>query len=130
MAATASEVLIALPPRPESARLARRALQEKGLAEDLDHTVTLLTTEIVANALKHGDVGPDDRITLFASMTPDHVRVEVHDPGRGFDPDVRHQTKGFGLRLVDKLASRWGVERAAGCRVWFEVDQRRRFDRG
>jgi hypothetical protein len=57
--------------------------------------------------------------------------VEVADHGPGFDPDIRHETPGFGLRLVDKLASRWGVERSArGCRVWFEVDRRSgRFDR-
>jgi hypothetical protein len=59
------------------------------------------------------------------------VRVEVADHGPGFDPEIRHETPGFGLRLVDKLASRWGVERSArGCRVWFEVDRRRgRFER-
>jgi hypothetical protein len=33
--------------------------------------------------------------------------------------------------MLDMLASRWSVDRADdGCRVWFEVDRRRRrFDR-
>jgi len=55
----------------------------------------------------------------------------VIDGGAGFDPEVRHAVNGFGLRLVDKLASRWGVERESNTtRVWFEVDRRRRrFDR-
>ena len=47
--ATATEtrdVLLALEPRPESARLARRALATNGLHEDVEHTVTLLATEI------------------------------------------------------------------------------------
>lgn len=53
------------------------------------------------------------------------------DHGPGFEPGARHEAKGFGLRLVDKLATGWGVEREAGAtRVWFEVDRRRRrFDR-
>ena len=39
---------------------------------------------------------------------------------------MRHDSDGFGLRLVDKLATRWGVERGDGTVVWFEVDRRRR----
>jgi hypothetical protein len=44
---------------------------------------------------------------------------------------VRHGVSGYGLRMVDMLASRWGVDRDEhGCRVWFEIDRRRRrFDR-
>ena len=125
------EVLLALEPRAESARLARRALAQAGLHEDVEHTVTLLSTEVVANAVRHAGLRGDQRIVFFARLADDHVRVEVADDGPGFDPEVRHETPGFGLRLVDKLASRWGVERSArGCRVWFEVDRRtRRFRR-
>jgi anti-sigma regulatory factor (Ser/Thr protein kinase) len=56
------------------------------------------------------------------------IRVEVHDEGTGFDPselpppsanDARET--GWGLVLVDRLSSRWGVERGAGFTVWFEV---------
>ena len=51
------------------------------------------------------------------------------DPGIGFDPDTV-ETEGFGLRLLGKLATRWGVESSRGCKVWFEVDRRSgRFDR-
>jgi hypothetical protein len=56
----------------------------------------------------------------------------VADPGIGFDPD-RVETDGYGLKLLAKLAGRWGVDSTKGCRVWFEVDRssRRigRFDR-
>ncbi|MDX6703370.1 MAG: hypothetical protein QOF26_3596, partial [Baekduia sp.] len=97
-----------------------------------DHTVALLTSELVGNAVRHaGPLNPAERIVFHARLGEDHVRVEVADHGPGFDPEVRHETAGFGLRLVDKLASRWGVERTArGCRVWFEVDRSRgRFER-
>lgn len=126
-----SDVLVVLPAGPEAARQARRALHEARVPEDLEHTVGLLSTELIANALRHGGLGENDRITFAARFVSDHIRVEVHDPGPGFDPAKRDQAKGFGLRLVDKLASRWGVETAAsGTRVWFEVDRRRRrFDR-
>jgi hypothetical protein len=32
-----------------------------------------------------------------------------------------HQGAGHGLRLVDLVADRWGVERGS-TRVWFEID--------
>jgi serine/threonine-protein kinase RsbW len=118
------EVLLALEPRPESARLARRALASSGLHEDVEHTVTLLATEIVGNAVRHADLGADQRIVFFARLGEDYARVEVADQGGGFDPDTV-QTEGFGLRLLGKLASRWGVDCTdRGCKVWFEVDRR------
>lgn len=126
----ASDVLLTLPPDPTAPRRARRGLQDARLPEDLQHTVDLLATELVANAVRHAELGPDQQITLAARFVSDFIRVEVHDPGPGFDPDRARHGKGFGLRMVDKLASRWGVERESGTRVWFEVDRRsRRFAR-
>jgi anti-sigma regulatory factor (Ser/Thr protein kinase) len=127
-----SDILLALDSVPDAVRDARHALQERGLSADLDHTVSLLASELVGNAVRHSGVtGPSHRIVFHARLTEDHVRVEVADHGPGFDPEIRHDTAGFGLRLVDKLASRWGVEKTPrGCRVWFEVDRRSgRFNR-
>jgi anti-sigma regulatory factor (Ser/Thr protein kinase) len=118
------EVLLALEPRPESARLARRALATHGLAEDVEHTVTLLATEVVGNAVRHAGLRGDQRIVFFARLAEDFARVEVADQGDGFDPEAV-ESEGFGLRLLGKLASRWGVECTdRGCKVWFEVDRR------
>ena len=124
------EMLLALEPRPESARLARRALQAHGLNEDIEHTVTLLATEVVGNAVRHASLRSDQRIVFFARLSGDFARIEVADPGVGFDPD-RVETDGYGLKLLAKLAARWGVDSTRGCRVWFEVDRRSggRFDR-
>jgi anti-sigma regulatory factor (Ser/Thr protein kinase) len=122
--------LLALPPDPRAARQARRALTEAHIPDDLEHTVGLLVTELIANSLRHAGMQEDQRILFAARFVTDHVRVEVHDPGPGFDPDERMGGRGLGLRMVDKLASRWGVETDEGTRVWFEVDRRRRrFDR-
>ena len=114
---------LTLPPAPESARRARRIIAEHGLDPDLDHTISLLTTEVIANAIKHAPGTFEIRVA--ATLAPGFARVEVLDTGPGFDPDEVAGT-GLGLRLVDKLASRWGVERGRGTVVWFEVDRRRR----
>ena len=126
------EMLLALEPRPESARLARRALHAHGLNEDIEHTVTLLATEIVGNAVRHAALRTDQRIVFFARLNADFARVEVADPGIGFDPD-HVDSEGYGLKLLAKLAARWDVDNTKSCRVWFEVDRRSRhvgrFDR-
>src|SRR3954453_15822305 len=118
------EVLLALEPRPESARLGRRALMTNGLDEDVEHPVTLLAPEIVGSAGRHAGLRGDQRIVFFARLAEDFARVEVADQGAGFDPEVV-ETEGFGLRLLAKLASRWGCDCTdRGCKVWFEVDRR------
>src|SRR3954466_1395090 len=117
-------LMLTLAPEPESVRRARRALARARLDPDLDHTVSLLTSEVVTNAITHA--AQHGEIRLAAAFEPGFARVEVLDQGPGFDPEARHDVRGFGLRLLDKLATRWGVERAAGTLVWFEVDRRRR----
>src|SRR3954465_278997 len=113
-----TDILLAFAPIPDAVRAARHALRERGLSPDLDHTVSLLTSELVGNAVRPaGPLNPTERIVFHARISADHVRVEVADHGPGFDPEVRHETAGFGLRLVDKLAARWGGDcPPRGCR--------------
>ncbi len=126
-----NDVVVAFPVTPHAPAAARRLLVTEGLDPDLDHTVCLLISEIVTNAVRHSGGGERDRVVVAARLRPDHARIEVRDSGPGFDPDVRHEADGFGLRMLDMLASRWAVDRDDnGCRVWFEIDRRRRrFDR-
>jgi anti-sigma regulatory factor (Ser/Thr protein kinase) len=122
-----NDVVVAFPVTPHAPSAARRVLVSEGLDPDLDHTVCLLVSEIVTNAIRHSGQGEEDRIVLAARMTPEFVRIEVRDRGPGFDPDVRHDASGFGLRMLDMLAARWGVDHDdRGTRVWFEIDRRRR----
>jgi anti-sigma regulatory factor (Ser/Thr protein kinase) len=127
-----ADVVLALPPDPSAARLARHALHEARLPEDLEHTVDLLATEVVSNAVRHAGLRAGDRILFAARFVEDHIRVEVGSPGPTFDREQALQGSGYGLRMVDKLAAAWGIEPGVtGSRVWFEIDRRsqRRFPR-
>jgi nitrate/nitrite-specific signal transduction histidine kinase len=125
IAPTTTDILVSFAPVPDSVRGARHALRDQGLHPDLDHTVSLLTSEVMGNAVRHArPSGPGDRIAFHAQIDDDRVRIAVSDPGQGFDPEVRHDAAGYGLRLLDELAARWGVDcTPRGCRVWFEVDR-------
>jgi signal transduction histidine kinase len=117
-------LVLSLAPEPEAAGHLRRELVRAGVDPDLEHTVSLLASEVVTNSIQHSGTGGEIRVA--AVLESNFARVEVLDAGEGFDPALRHESSGFGLRLVDKLATSWGVERARGTLVWFEIDRRRR----
>jgi anti-sigma regulatory factor (Ser/Thr protein kinase) len=101
----------------------RRALGRWGVA-DLSDTAELLTTELVANALRHTEDGAD----LTARLCGDpgrRLRVEVRDrAGRlpAVRPPSEGATSGRGLFLVEALADAWGVLPEGGGKVvWFEL---------
>jgi anti-sigma regulatory factor (Ser/Thr protein kinase) len=88
--------------------------------------ILLLVSELVTNAVRHGDVGPDGSVRVELRRRPQHVRVEVLHPGRGFEhqavPPPSGTGSGWGLVLVDRIADRWGIDSAEGLtRVWFEL---------
>jgi anti-sigma regulatory factor (Ser/Thr protein kinase) len=112
----------------DSAAEARHALSElsgRVPAERL-RDVRLLVSELVTNAIRHADLAPDEGIRLIVEESAAGLRVEVHDPGRGFDWTGRdrgaEEPGGWGLYLVETLADRWGVDRNDVTTVWFEVD--------
>jgi anti-sigma regulatory factor (Ser/Thr protein kinase) len=116
---------------PEAAAVARDALEP--LADRLParrlRDLRLLVSELVTNAVRHAGLRRGDRIRLVVRVGDRDVRVEVHDPGRGFarrppSPDPA-RASGWGLYLVEELADRWGVDCAGrGTCVWFELDGR------
>ena len=85
----------------------------------------LLASELVTNCVRHAGVGRRQRIRLRALVTDTMVRIEVIDSGAGMRVVVRvgDDHGGWGLRLVDRIADRWGVVRDAGTHVWFEIDR-------
>jgi two-component sensor histidine kinase len=81
----------------------------------------LLVSELVTNAVVHAAC--DVRLRVTAGSP---VRVEVHDENPE-PPRARAreplEVGGFGLVIVESVASRWGVEpQPTGKVVWFELD--------
>lgn len=116
-----------LPVEPSSAAIARRAVESLlRLEGETLETVKLLVSELVTNSVRHAGLPASAAIGLHARAADRMVRVEVTDEGPGFDPTTRpapSEKGGWGLRLVESLSDRWGVERSRGVRVWFELDR-------
>jgi anti-sigma regulatory factor (Ser/Thr protein kinase) len=113
-----------LDPTNSAPRAARQAVAEflaqTGRA-DLAPDATLLSSELVTNAVLHAG-GPID---LTASYRDRRLRLEVHDTSPELPTlqsvGVRNET-GRGLRLVDCVASQWGVmPDTDGKTTWFEL---------
>ena len=93
------------------------------LAPERLRDVRLLVSELVTNAVRHAG---GEAVRLVVAVTGGVLRVEVHDPGHGFElsaaPTDPLRASGWGLVLVEELADRWGVDHAPRTRVWFEMD--------
>jgi anti-sigma regulatory factor (Ser/Thr protein kinase) len=114
---------LTLPPEPGSVARARTEVcdaMKPDLEEEQLEELRLLVSEVVTNALRHGNSGQP--VELSAHWNSE-VRVEVCDHGEGFTPHPRKgaldDPGGFGLFLVGRLADRWGVETDDGTTVWF-----------
>lgn len=124
-----AEVTVKAASGPGAAGLARRALDglELHLTPEMLASVRLLVTELVTNSIRHARLSDEDQVALAVRVSDDLVRVEVGDPGEGFEPPEwrsgdRVEEGGWGLYLVDRLADRWGISREHGTLVWLELD--------
>jgi anti-sigma regulatory factor (Ser/Thr protein kinase) len=93
------------------------------LSQSEQHTLTLLVSELVSNAVLHSSGPPDAPVLLAATVGEDIVQIAVTDAGRGFAPRPQDHRNGggYGLYLVDRAASRWGIDEVDGTCVWFEL---------
>jgi anti-sigma regulatory factor (Ser/Thr protein kinase) len=121
-----------LPRELDSAAAARHGVDQLAdrLGEEQLGDVRLLVSELVTNSLRHADLTPDQAIILNVNLDEAVIRVEVADPGKGFELDGHagdpETVDGWGLYLVETLSDRWGVERTAEGTanvVWFELDR-------
>jgi len=105
--------------------LARRSLGDSFgavLGTDELHSAKLLASELVTNAVVHGQ----GQILLRAELNDDRLFVQVIDEGHGFEYDLRRpefgELNGRGLAIVDAVSNRWGI-REGTTRVWFELER-------
>lgn len=117
--------VVVLRRHPSEAERGRRHVEAAcaGRPEDLVLTATLLASELITNALRHGS----GCITLLVTNGRDHVRVDVTDESLS-QPTPRSaevdDENGRGLLIVDSLAHEWGIEplpRGGGKTVWFTL---------
>jgi anti-sigma regulatory factor (Ser/Thr protein kinase) len=86
--------------------------------------VILLTSELVTNAVRHGERGP---IRLRVIARSYGVRVEVTNGGSNWGAGPRRRAGddgrpgGLGLALLDRLSDRWNTVDDEPT-VWFEID--------
>jgi anti-sigma regulatory factor (Ser/Thr protein kinase) len=108
---------------PKAVRAARRALERLGtdFPSRRLYEASLCLSELVANAIQH--TGSRGELELTLAFDRDRLRVEVSDPGSGFDPGPsgKGDEGGWGLLIVDRLADAWGVEGGERTVVWFEM---------
>lgn len=118
-----------LPRDPSAVALARRVVERQAevLSDEQLEVARLLVSELVTNAVRHGD---GEEIALVTRIDAARLRFEVHDAGaqapRRREPAGAQG--GYGLNLVASLASRWGA--APGAGVWFELDRDAGGERG
>ena len=108
---------------PESVPAARRFATETlhGVGPDTLEAVELMVSELVTNCICHA--GSEFDLTI--TRTPREVVVEATDHGaetpRLRDPGPTDPS-GRGLRIVDLLATSWGIKMAGRSKtVWLRV---------
>ena len=120
-----SRLSLRLDPEVDAAAKAREALEclevERGVLQDMN----LLVTELVTNSVRHADAAAREPVHVEVSVAGDHVFVAVEDGGSGFEPKPRSahspRDSGWGLHIVERLSSRWGVLSDGRTRVWLEL---------
>jgi PAS domain S-box-containing protein len=126
----ASESLLelSLPGGPAAPGAARRALSAAlggRLSERAEGDALIILSELVTNAIRHGGAREEsESVGVHAALRDGALRLEITDPGPGFEPGGHgpRPDGGYGLHLLDRLATSWGVSGAEPVTVWVELD--------
>ena len=122
--------VVLLPFAASSVGVARRRLMSDLCAAEVYDSgvcdVALVISELLSNALRHAAPLPGATIRVAWRIDPGCVQVSVSDGGGPTVPELGEPTQvatgGRGLRIVEKLSSRWGTSTGAdGTTVWAEV---------
>jgi hypothetical protein len=117
---------VLLPCDPSAPALTREALRGLPGIESIRDDAILVASELVSNAVLHARCDPSERIELIAQLETDALRLTIIDQGQsGAIPTLRGSqyrgSGGWGLRVVEAIARRWGSERRDGTLVWAEL---------
>jgi anti-sigma regulatory factor (Ser/Thr protein kinase) len=108
----------------QAREVTRTALGQWHCAADCIDDALLVVSEMVTNAVRHGQ----GRIRLRLSWSRRYLRVEVRDASPLLPrllPASPSADRGRGLRIVARLASRWGSTRLRdGKVVWVDLQCR------
>ncbi|MFE6890297.1 ATP-binding protein [Streptomyces sp. NPDC057694] len=104
-------------------RIVRLHLMHWGLP-DLVDCAQLCVSEMVSNVITHVGTGTPTELSLL--MNGPFLRIEVQDPDLRALPTLLHAAdddeSGRGMKLLDALAVRWGVQIKADRKVtWCEL---------
>jgi anti-sigma regulatory factor (Ser/Thr protein kinase) len=124
------------PATADAPRLARQALDgwmNALVGAERADDARLLTSELISNAIRHGDVPSGGGLTVSVQADDSTLTIGVEQPTSAAPAQVVEpwddRSGGYGLRLVDALADSWGVEEGVPGRVWFELPVGRAGDR-
>ena len=129
MEVTESSVLLLAFPA-SSVGVARRRLVsdliEAGICSSAVTDAALVISELLSNALRHGEPLPGTSLRVAWRLDDDSVRVSVSDGGGPTRPELGEPTQsttgGRGLRIVQRLSRCWGASSDdEGTTVWAEV---------
>jgi anti-sigma regulatory factor (Ser/Thr protein kinase) len=103
----------------------RGALAKQESPDWLLGDVMLVASELVTNAVLHSGCLDHHLLGVQVRFDDERITISVRDPGlsggsAGAVASAR-VAGGWGLRIVEELAERWGADRDDGYRVWAEI---------
>jgi anti-sigma regulatory factor (Ser/Thr protein kinase) len=84
----------------------------------------LVVSELVTNSVRHAGLSDGATVRISAELGAGVLRLEVEDAGTvgvvaRRSPDG--ERGGYGLNIVNALATRWGVQRNGATLLWAEL---------
>jgi hypothetical protein len=109
------------PATPGAEASARRTVELLPLSMNRDRfdDLRLLLSEAVLSVVHGSETGPSDEVELGVSVAEHDLRAEVTLAGTS--PTFPPELSGWGMLVVDKLSSGWGVLHGPSSGIWFEL---------
>ena len=111
--------------QPDGPAQARQIIAEElssWLPAGVVNDIKLIVSELVTNGIVHGSAERDTPV-LLDLVVNGKIHCRVLDHGPGFATHTRRQSAGggWGLRVVEQLSDRWGMQHSPQRTVvWFE----------